>query len=580
MAVGKSEQGRGAGDKDVALPRQPLSGRSADAKEEWHVHNSLAGPLVQLLNEQGLGKAAAVMAAATEPGAELSEPSAFAAMIAEAVAEAVETEVEEPEGTEPAGTENEVDPGETAAEDSGLATRASDGKSWRLSRMPIEITGRARQALDRAIDIGRALAKTDSKQSRGDRLKSVGAGLRADGFADFVTTEGFLKVPVRAARTGVQAYSDGLTTWGEYRSEVEVGSDKSLASWALKPFTNDHPPDLVIPLNAVEFARGAVGQDATLELTSVDGNRYVLVTICVWDLDALIAIREGKVELSAGYLTTIVAERGTDRLGNSYEFLQTDIEINHLALVDRGRAGPMARIKVDAAWEVQPVTTEDTMEKHTDVEVMPGLKVSMTVDQAEKWTKAQADKAEAEAKVQADAAAAKAVEDAKVQAAASEAKLAKDAADKAEADAAAAKLDALEKLEIKVADQASALRALERQAVDQSTQLDASKRSELAARIAPVCPGLKWDGTETPLAMMSRALVDMAPEYAADVASAAENFGPTGGPVFITRSFDRELAGAAKRKAAGDKGSGEQPQNVVSINDAINREFYGVKANG
>ena len=563
---------RDTGDTDVTKVKG-----QADAEEEAHVKNALAAPLVQLLNEQGEIAAAEALAAMTEPGEALGETEAFAAMIAEAVAEAMEAQVEEPNET------SDADPdGPGAAEDKAPAL-AMDGQSWRMSREPIEITGRARLALDRAIEIGRAMAKTDSNQSRSDRLKSVGAGLRADGFADFVTEEGFLKVPVRAARTGVQAYSDGVTTWGEYRSEVEVGSPESLASWGLKPFTDDHPPDMLIPLNAIEFARGAVGQDATLELTAIDGNRYILVTICVWDLDTLIAIREGKVELSAGYLTTIIADRGTDRRGNSYEYRQTKIRINHLALVDRGRAGPMARINVDAAWEVKPTKDMMTMDKnHKDVEIAPGVTVKMTADQHNAWTKVLADKAEADAAAKAEADAALAVDAAaaKVEADAAAAKAKADA--KKVTDEAAAKLDAQQQLEAKVADQASALKALERQAAATALQLDATRRSELATKIAPVCPLLKWDGTETPQAMMARALIDMAPSYAEDVASAVATFGETGGPVFIKRSFDRELAAAAARKASGGAGVRDDgaPSNVVSLNDNIAQRFYGANKNG
>ena len=243
---------------------------------------------------------------------------------------------------------------------------------YRWSRMPLHLDDKQQQAVARAAAAGEAAAsrstgdwrsRTSPARAGGAAWKAAADALRADGFDDYLTHDGFLKLKVWAARTGVQYYSDGLRTWGEYRSVKEVGDAESLKSWGLKPVTDDHPPELVVPDNYTKYAKGSCGEDAQLTMPAEDGHRYVELTILVGDLATLIKIRDGKLELSAGYTVIIVdAPAGsTDFDGSEYEFLQTDIRINHLAVVEEGRAGPLACIKIDgAAWQVLATTKTKT----------------------------------------------------------------------------------------------------------------------------------------------------------------------------------------------------------------------------
>src|SRR5690625_7758468 len=62
------------------------------------------------------------------------------------------------------------------------------------------------------------------------------------------------------------------------------------------------------------------------------------------DSSAVSAIQGGKVELSSGYYADYVPEAGVTDAGENYEFVQRNIVINHVALVDKARAGHGARI--------------------------------------------------------------------------------------------------------------------------------------------------------------------------------------------------------------------------------------------
>lgn len=351
---------RKQGDSAVAILLRGVKdlGLSGDALEEWYVHNSLAHPLMQLLQQVGLEHAAGSLHDLTLPdGGALAEPGDFAAWLAEHLAMAMpEPPPAEPVGDEPGGT-NDGAALPRRRSVSGSAAIAASGRSdaqWRCDRMPLTLTRDGKDAVERALSRGRRLERRGDEAS----FDAVIAQLRADGFDDYVTPEGYLKVTVKAARSGVQAYSDGFETWGEYRPIEEVFSAASLASWGLKPFTNDHPHDFVGVHNWAEYAVGVVGGDAR-QIPGTDGNDYIEVTIVVYDMMTLIAIRDGKVELSAGYSTVLKMEKGRWQ-GLDYIAVHTQIYINHLALVDAGRAGPLARIALDGfAWQVCHMAVSD-----------------------------------------------------------------------------------------------------------------------------------------------------------------------------------------------------------------------------
>nr|DAV83250.1 MAG TPA: hypothetical protein [Caudoviricetes sp.] len=161
------------------------------------------------------------------------------------------------------------------------------------------------------------------------------------------TDEGFLRVPGKAARTGIQEYlASELRLKGRapndiirvYRPAEEVFNDESLQSYLGADVTNNHPPTLV---NASTYRNTSVGV-----VTSVgrqDGD-FVIVDMVIKDKDAIKAVETGKCELSAGYTAVYDDTPGTTPEGEPYDFRQTRIKINHVAIVDRARAGAMARI--------------------------------------------------------------------------------------------------------------------------------------------------------------------------------------------------------------------------------------------
>lgn len=162
------------------------------------------------------------------------------------------------------------------------------------------------------------------------------------------TTEGYLKVPATIARVGVQAYTAkelGLSDREPneilyiYRSPDEVFNEESLQSFAAKPVTDNHPPELV---NATNFKKYAVGY--TSEKVETLDRQLVNTFVYITDAGAIKSVEAGKCELSNGYMSDIDYTPGISPEGHHYDGLQRNIRGNHVAIVEKGRAGSACRL--------------------------------------------------------------------------------------------------------------------------------------------------------------------------------------------------------------------------------------------
>jgi len=187
------------------------------------------------------------------------------------------------------------------------------------------------------------------------------------------TPEGYLCFEGRATRAGVFLYRnlDG-TIRRELRPPDEVGRADSLATLARKPVTDLHPDDFVTSDNAAELAVGIVDPTVVWESDFADG--YVKVRGTIQRASAIDSVDDGRVELSCGYTARIDFTPGvwTDAAGvvHEYDSVQRDIEYNHLALVDRGRAGKLARLRADDAISLtdsEAATYTDTTHRDSDM---------------------------------------------------------------------------------------------------------------------------------------------------------------------------------------------------------------------
>lgn len=156
----------------------------------------------------------------------------------------------------------------------------------------------------------------------------------------YYTEEGYLIDHPVVTTCGVFEYAnpDGSVR-RELRLPDHVFAPESLASYQGKPIIVTHDAGEVNKSNVRQEQIGTV-----LSAGYQDGDN-VRCKIVIHDTDAL--KKYGLRELSLGYALTTIDEPGTYK-GEDYDCIQTNIEINHLALVSEARAGEAARLNIDS----------------------------------------------------------------------------------------------------------------------------------------------------------------------------------------------------------------------------------------
>lgn len=173
------------------------------------------------------------------------------------------------------------------------------------------------------------------------------------------------------ARTGIQTYrasdfglqkimkidSDAILRL--YRPEDEVFDAESLASFNHVPLTIDHPSEALV--SADNWSQVAKGEVCDIARDA----QYVVGTVIIKSRDAIEAVNQGKVELSAGYRFELDLTPGTTPDGQAYDGVQRHIRGNHVAIVDEARCGSACRVgdsqkgeKMEKKMSVKGITIE------------------------------------------------------------------------------------------------------------------------------------------------------------------------------------------------------------------------------
>jgi hypothetical protein len=157
-----------------------------------------------------------------------------------------------------------------------------------------------------------------------------------------VTPEGYIRGNPKVTRTGIFLYKneDG-TTRRELRTPEEVFKKDSLDSMKLIPITNGHPAERKVDCETAR--RNMVG--VTGETINQDGD-FVRCPVLITHKDGVDSVKSGRTGFSLGYNCDLIPEKGKYK-GEDYDFRQSNIKYNHLALVDIPRAGDEARLRLD-----------------------------------------------------------------------------------------------------------------------------------------------------------------------------------------------------------------------------------------
>lgn len=174
--------------------------------------------------------------------------------------------------------------------------------------------------------------KTVQRYERNDSyFLPVGATFDADGF---------LRDSPIVARAGIYIYTnpDGSVR-REYRPPEEVFAQDALNSFVGKPITVGHPKDgKVTSKTAKKESIGSI-----LSPGYYKENDMVGCDIVIHSPQAI----GDKRELSLGYRVELEETPGIAPDGQPYDAIQRNIRVNHLAVVDKARAGMKARLNLD-----------------------------------------------------------------------------------------------------------------------------------------------------------------------------------------------------------------------------------------
>lgn len=187
------------------------------------------------------------------------------------------------------------------------------------------------------------------------------------------TADGYLVADAKVARTGIQEYLGSevgrpeMRTVRVYRPPDEVFAADAMKTYAYRPMTNDHPRQPVTADNWRQVSIGQTGGEV------VRDGECVRVPMVLMDGAAIKAFEEGKRELSMGYTATLVFDSGTTPEGEAYDAIQTNLRMNHLALVDRARGGAALRIGDD-----NPARNPTMSDIKTRTVMVDGLSVETT----------------------------------------------------------------------------------------------------------------------------------------------------------------------------------------------------------
>lgn len=155
----------------------------------------------------------------------------------------------------------------------------------------------------------------------------------------FFTEQGFLMDTPVVTSTGIFEY---LNPDGSIRRELrlpeEVFNKEYLASFTGKPVIISHDAGTITKDNVMQEIVGTI-----LEPGFQDGDD-VKCKIVVHDIDKVKALRAR--ELSLGY-TLDLDETPGEWNGQHYDAIQRNMRVNHLAIVEKARAGDQAHLNLD-----------------------------------------------------------------------------------------------------------------------------------------------------------------------------------------------------------------------------------------
>lgn len=178
----------------------------------------------------------------------------------------------------------------------------------------------------------------------------------------------------------------------EAKLPTELLSEGTVSSANSKPITDNHPDELVTQVNARNYMKGFTATNAHVE------NDKLKVDMTITDKSLIDEINKGKQELSIGFETEVVPKKGEYK-GVAYDSVQRNIRINHVAVVEQGRAGHSVRLLGDSAEMIEQDAQKKGKRMDTTKVRLDGADVTVATADADKIIKLDADNADKAKKI-------------------------------------------------------------------------------------------------------------------------------------------------------------------------------------
>ena len=118
------------------------------------------------------------------------------------------------------------------------------------------------------------------------------------------------------------------------------------------PLTHHHPRVPVDGQNFRDLALGYTGENPAVDYVKEKNEVGIRSTLMMYDDEALQAYENGEIQLSPGYVAVFEWQKGTSPDGQPYDIVMKEItDVNHVALLPKGRGGEYAVVMDEAAKE-------------------------------------------------------------------------------------------------------------------------------------------------------------------------------------------------------------------------------------
>ena len=156
------------------------------------------------------------------------------------------------------------------------------------------------------------------------------------------TDEGFLIGQPIVTNVGVFTYRDRKgNIIRELRPPEEVFDEDSMQTLQLIAVTNSHPKELINIDSIKKLQVGMTGDTIRRDSFALS------VPLKITDKKTIEDIKNGKTSISCGYKADLEDSNGV-WMGVPYDAIQRNIRYNHVAIVDRARAGDLAKMRFDS----------------------------------------------------------------------------------------------------------------------------------------------------------------------------------------------------------------------------------------